>query len=138
MTLNDTPQDPVMPLQNGGTSAAESMENGTLFDPEIFSEFASLLGQPQAVYWLDTFRDGLKEVCEPPSGNQNNAAKLRAGIHHVSARAGLIGFPALYEACHGYLECRSGRDCEEAAYHRVRDEADRVFPEIERQRAALD
>ncbi|MFN4128874.1 MAG: hypothetical protein ACK4GC_03525 [Paracoccaceae bacterium] len=119
-------------MQSQPVSADES-----LIAMAIFAEFVSALGPLKAAVWLERFCDELKEECPPDLARVQDFAKFRANIHHICGRAGFIGFAALHTACLEFLETGGEEGEQAAAYQRVSSEAARVYPEIERRRAAL-
>ena len=118
-------------------SSGQPTANESLFAPAVFAEFVALLGRAQAAVWLGRFLDELKAECLAPLAMPRDAAQLRGMIHRICGRAGLIGFPALQEACLVFLEADTRQGEPTAVYRRICTEAARVFPEIERHRAAL-
>lgn len=108
-----------------------------LFDVVIFDEFVEVLGRDKARYWLEEFRKGLALEFARPIDSAPDQEKSRASIHHFCAGAGMIGFQELTEACLDFLKSGTGPAAQLAAYHRIRDQAELAFSEIDRQTAAL-
>jgi len=104
-----------------------------LFDQETFCQFSDLLGKEKAQFWLESFRRGLIEDFAGDTEQPEVPENARVSIHHICARAGLIGFRSLHEACLGFLEA----GCSAQAYQRVRAQVGLALPEIERQCAKL-
>lgn len=107
------------------------------FDRDTFREFVDLMGQERARFWLGEFRDGLANEFAHSSGKVHDLESSRASIHKFCARAGLIGFKALQEACFRFLEDTENESSPDDAYQRIRSEIELAYPEIERLRAEL-
>lgn len=108
-----------------------------VFDAEAFQEFVDLMGAAATADWLDKFRDGLATEFLDADDGPRDIAKSRVNIHNFCARAGLIGLPALYEACRSFLEETDGPEGIPAAYQRVRRASDDVLAVIDDCRAGL-
>jgi hypothetical protein len=108
-----------------------------LFDRDMFREFIDLLGPDQARFWIDEFRNGLEEEFARPGEPAQVHAMSRANIHRICARAGLIGFRGLHEACLGFLEAGAEQEDADTAYRHLLVQAERAFPELERQSALI-
>lgn len=125
------PQGESPPRNVGQTEAAQFL------DPEIYRDFVDLMGWKQARFWLEKFRLGLSAELEHSYRPDRDPATSRENIHQTCARAGIIGFTVLHQACLAFLEAGGDPADPENTYRTVCTEAARVMSEIERQSALL-